>query len=149
VRPSNPWDLKGSRRKQGEPLCDYIWRFSQKCHELPSVADADIASAFWDGIMCHSLVHELSREQPKTTKELLNIATRHASGEEAVGANFTLAKEGVAIGGGQTAPLPMSPSEAPKKVRRRGKSTTHVVWLRWQTTIMSRRSRTPTRSLWW
>jgi hypothetical protein len=105
---------------QGEPLCDYIWRFSQKCHELPSVADADIASAFWDGIMCHSLVHELSREQPKTTKELLNIATRHASGEEAVGANFTLAKEGVAIGGGQTAPPPNVTVRGTKKGEKKG-----------------------------
>jgi hypothetical protein len=33
-------------------------------------------------------VNELGCEQPKTTKELLNIATRHASGEEAVGGVF-------------------------------------------------------------
>jgi hypothetical protein len=33
------------------------------------------------------LVHELSRKQPKTTKELLDIATWHTSGEVAVGAN--------------------------------------------------------------
>jgi hypothetical protein len=33
-------------------------------------------------------VHELGQDQPKTTKKLLNIATRHASGEEVVGAIF-------------------------------------------------------------
>jgi hypothetical protein len=33
-------------------------------------------------------VHELGWEQPKTIKELLDIATRHASGDEAVGAVF-------------------------------------------------------------
>jgi hypothetical protein len=33
-------------------------------------------------------VHELGHEQPKPTKELLDIATRHVSGEEAVGAVF-------------------------------------------------------------
>jgi hypothetical protein len=33
-------------------------------------------------------VHELGHEQPKTRKELLDIATRHASGEELVGAVF-------------------------------------------------------------
>jgi hypothetical protein len=33
-------------------------------------------------------VHELSREQPKTMKERLDIATRHASGKEVVGAIF-------------------------------------------------------------
>jgi hypothetical protein len=39
------------------------------------VADADIISAFWDGTTCRSLVHELDREQPKTTKVFLDIAT--------------------------------------------------------------------------
>jgi hypothetical protein len=33
-------------------------------------------------------LHELGREQLKTTKELLDITTRHASGEEAVGSVF-------------------------------------------------------------
>jgi hypothetical protein len=68
------------------------------------VVDAVIISAFWDGTMCHSLVHKLGREQSKTTKVLLNIATRHALGEEAVGAAFTLVNVGAAAGGGQTTP---------------------------------------------
>jgi hypothetical protein len=33
-------------------------------------------------------MHELGCDQPKTTKELLDIATRHASGEEAIRAVF-------------------------------------------------------------
>jgi hypothetical protein len=33
-------------------------------------------------------VHELGHEQPKTTNELLDIATRHAFGEEEVGTVF-------------------------------------------------------------
>ena len=37
---------------------------------------------------CESLVHKLGRKSPRTTKELLDIATSHASGEEAVGAIF-------------------------------------------------------------
>jgi hypothetical protein len=49
------------------------------------VADTDVILAFWDGTICHTLVHELNREQPKTTKELLDIATQHAYSEEAVG----------------------------------------------------------------
>ena len=35
-----------------------------------------------------SLVHKLGRKGPRTTKELLDIATSHASGEEAAGAIF-------------------------------------------------------------
>jgi hypothetical protein len=37
-------------------------------------------------------------------KELLDIATRHASGEEAIRAVFTLAEVGAAAGGGWTTP---------------------------------------------
>ena len=35
-----------------------------------------------------SLVHKLGRKGPRTTKELLDIATSHTSGEEAVGVIF-------------------------------------------------------------
>jgi hypothetical protein len=68
------------------------------------VVNADFVLAFWDGTTCHSLVHELSRKQPKTAKELVDIATRHALGEEAIGAAFTLAEAGAAAGGGRTTP---------------------------------------------
>jgi len=37
---------------------------------------------------CESLVHKLGRRSPRTTKELLDIMTSHASGEEVVGAIF-------------------------------------------------------------
>jgi hypothetical protein len=46
--------------------------------------------------MCRTLVHELRHEQPKTTKEILDIATRHASSEEVVGAAFVLGNVKVA-----------------------------------------------------
>jgi len=37
---------------------------------------------------CKTLVHKLGCQKPRTTHELLEIATNHASGEEAVGAVF-------------------------------------------------------------
>jgi hypothetical protein len=49
MRPGNPWDLKGCRQKQGESVWDYIQHFSQKCHELPKICDADVISVFWSG----------------------------------------------------------------------------------------------------
>jgi hypothetical protein len=44
------------------------------------------------GTTCESLVHKLGCKHPQTTKELLNIATNHTSGEEAVGAIFDHAR---------------------------------------------------------
>ena len=44
--------------------------------------------SFLSGTTCESLVHKLGHNGPRTTKELLDIATNHASGEEAVGAIF-------------------------------------------------------------
>ncbi len=58
------------------------------CHEVPKIYDTDVISAFWSGMNYQTLVHELSCDQPKTTKELLNITTRHASDEEALRAVF-------------------------------------------------------------
>jgi hypothetical protein len=90
--------------KSGESLRDYIQHFSQKCHELLGVADADIISTFWDSTTSHTLVHELSHEQLKTTKELLDIATQHASGKEAIGAAFILGNAGAAANDGWATP---------------------------------------------
>jgi hypothetical protein len=88
TRPRNPWDLRNYRQKLGETLCEYIWLFSKQCNELPNVTDADVIGAFMSGTTYESLVHKLGCKGPRTTKELLNITTSHASGKEAVGAVF-------------------------------------------------------------
>jgi hypothetical protein len=51
-----------------------------------------------------SLVHELGRNQPKTTKELLDTTTRHASGDEAVDAVFVQSNGKVPPSGSQGVP---------------------------------------------
>jgi hypothetical protein len=50
------------------------------------------------------LVLELGYEQSKTTKELLDIATRHTSSKEAVVAAFILGSVGMVASGGRAAP---------------------------------------------
>ena len=87
-RPRNPRDLENYRQKAVETLRGYIRHFSRQCNELPNIADADVIGAFLSGTTCESLVHKLGHKGPQTTKELLNIATSHALGEEAVGAIF-------------------------------------------------------------
>ena len=60
----------------------------KQCNSLYGVIDADIISAFLSGTSCKTLVHKLGCQKPRTTHELLDIATNRASGEEAVGAVF-------------------------------------------------------------
>jgi alpha-beta hydrolase superfamily lysophospholipase len=50
------------------------------------VTDNDAISAFQDGTMCTSLIHRLGRRMPRTTHELLDIASNDADGKEAVAA---------------------------------------------------------------
>ena len=62
--------------------------FSQLCNSLPDVVDVDVISAFLSGMTCESLIHKLGCLKPRTTHDLLDVATNHASGEEAVEAVF-------------------------------------------------------------
>ena len=63
--------------------------FSQRCNSLPDVVDADVVNAFLSGTNYESLIHKLGCLKPHTTRDLLDIATNHASSEEAVGAVFS------------------------------------------------------------
>lgn len=94
ARPGNPWDLRNCLQKPDESLREYIRRFSRQCNELPNVGDAEVIGAFLSGTTCQALVHKLGQKRPRTTKELLDIATSHAVDEEAVGALFPWSAEG-------------------------------------------------------
>jgi predicted GNAT superfamily acetyltransferase len=52
------------------------------------VTDNDAISAFQNGTTCTSLIHQLGRCMPRTIRELLDIASNHADGKEAVAATF-------------------------------------------------------------
>ena len=80
------------------------------------MGDVEVISAFLSGTTCRTLVHELGRSQPETTKELLDIATRHASGEEAVGAVFVQGNGKATSGNGRGSPsTPASKRDAKGK----------------------------------
>ena len=72
----------------GETLREYIRRFSKQCNKLPDIVDADVIGVFISGTTNEALVHELGCCKSQMMQELLNLATRHASGEEAIGAIF-------------------------------------------------------------
>jgi hypothetical protein len=80
--------LRNCKQQSGESLREYIQRFSKRCTELPGATDNDTISAFQNRTTCTSLIHRLGRRMPRTTRKLLDIASNHADGEEAVAATL-------------------------------------------------------------
>jgi hypothetical protein len=54
VGPGNSWDLRSCTQRLGESLRDFIWRFSKRYTELPSMAQSEIVHAFLEGTTCVS-----------------------------------------------------------------------------------------------
>jgi hypothetical protein len=93
VRPGNSWDLRSCRQQPGESLREYIRRFSKQRTELPNITDSDVIGAFLAGTTCRDLVSKLGRKTPSKASELMDIATKFASGQEAVEAIFRKDKQ--------------------------------------------------------
>jgi hypothetical protein len=88
VRPGNSWDLRSCRQQPGESLRDYIRRFSKQRTELPNITDSDVIGAFLAGTTYRDLVSKLGRKTPTRASELMDIATKFASGQGAIEAIF-------------------------------------------------------------
>jgi hypothetical protein len=93
VRPGNSWDLRSCRQQPGESLREYIRRFSKQRTELPNITDSDVIGAFLAGSTCRDLVSKLGRKTPTKASELMDIATKFASSQEAVEAIFQKDKQ--------------------------------------------------------
>jgi hypothetical protein len=55
---------------------------------LPNITDSDVIGAFLASTTCRDLVSKLGRKTPTKASELMDIATKFASGQEAVEAIF-------------------------------------------------------------
>jgi hypothetical protein len=88
VRPGNSWDLWSCRQQLGESLWEYIRQFSKQRTELPNITNSDVIGAFLAGTTCRDLVSKLGHKTPTKASELMDIATKFASGQEAVEAIF-------------------------------------------------------------
>jgi hypothetical protein len=85
VRPRNSWDLRSYRQ---QPVREYIRRFSKQRTELPNITDSDVIGALLASTTCRDLVSKLGRKTPTKASELMDIATKFASGQETVEAIF-------------------------------------------------------------
>jgi hypothetical protein len=72
---------------------EYIWRFSKQRTELPNITDSNVIGVFLAGTTCRDLVSKLGRKTPTKASELMDIATKFASGQEAVEAIFQKDKQ--------------------------------------------------------
>jgi hypothetical protein len=61
--------------------------------ELPNITDLDVIGAVLAGTTCRDLVSKLGRMTPTRASELMDIATKFASGQEAVEAIFRKDKQ--------------------------------------------------------
>jgi hypothetical protein len=61
--------------------------------ELPNITDSDVIGAFLAGTTCRDLVSKLGCKTPTKASELMDIATKFASGQEAVEAIFRKDKQ--------------------------------------------------------
>jgi hypothetical protein len=89
----NSWDLRSCHQKPGESLREYIRQFSKQRTELPNITDSDVIGAFLAGTTCRDLVSKLGRKTPTKASELMDAATKFASGQEAVEAIFRKDKQ--------------------------------------------------------
>jgi hypothetical protein len=110
VCPGNSWDLRSCLQQPGESLRDYIRRFSKQRTELSNITDSDVIGAFLAGTTCRDLVSKLGRKTPTRASELMDIATKFASGQEAVEAIFRKDKQ----------PQRRQPEDVPKASAQRG-----------------------------
>jgi hypothetical protein len=55
---------------------------------LPNITDSDVIGAFLAGTTCRDLVSKLGRKTPTKASELMDIATKFASSQEAIEAIF-------------------------------------------------------------
>jgi hypothetical protein len=110
VRPGNSWDLRSCRQQPGESLREYIRRFSKQRTELPNITDSDVIGAFLAGTTCRDLVSKLGRKTPTKASELMDIATKFTSGQEAVEAIFRKDKQ----------PQGRQPEDVPEASAQRG-----------------------------
>jgi hypothetical protein len=110
VRPGNSWDLRRCRQQPGESLREYIRQFSKQRTELPNITDSDVIGVFLADTTCRDLVSKLNRKTPTKASELMDIATKFASGQEAVEAIFRKDKQ----------PQGRQPEDVPEASAQRG-----------------------------
>jgi hypothetical protein len=81
--------------------------------DLPNITDSDVIGTFLAGTMCRDLVSKVGCKTPTKASELMDIATKFASGQEVVEVIFRKDKQP------QRRSKKTSPRRPPSVARRR------------------------------
>jgi hypothetical protein len=83
-QPGNKYDLERIRDRAGEPLRDYIRRFSDMPLKIPKISHDEAVSAFIKGLRHHdALRSKLLWKRPTTVSELLATAKNYVDADDA------------------------------------------------------------------
>src|SRR5438876_12284769 len=82
TKPGVKWDLSRIHQKKGESLREFMRWFIKKKDSIPSVNNAVVMAAFRKGVKDPDLLKKISRKQPRTVKELFDMADRYANQED-------------------------------------------------------------------
>jgi hypothetical protein len=93
---------------------------------LPNITDSDVIGAFLAGTTCRDLVSKLGRKTPTKASELMDIATKFASGQEAVEAIFWKDKQ-PQKGQKEDAPEVSAQRGAKKKAKKKAQAKRNTV----------------------
>jgi hypothetical protein len=93
---------------------------------LPNITDSDVIGVFLAGTTCRDLVSKLGCKTPTNASELIDIATKFASGQEAVKAIFRKDKQPQ---GGQKEDAPEASAQrgAKKKAKKKAQAKRNTV----------------------
>src|SRR6266540_2938243 len=84
TKPGVDWDLYQIHQKKNESLPEFIRWFMNKKNSIPDVSDAVVMATFRKGVKDPDLLKKMSRKQPRTMKELFDMADRYTNQEYAM-----------------------------------------------------------------
>jgi hypothetical protein len=82
-QPGTKYDLEKVRDYSGEPLWEYIRRYSETRLSIPNISNEEAISAFIKGLRYHDdFRNKLLRKRPTTVHDLLQVAKKWADAED-------------------------------------------------------------------
>ena len=83
TRPGTKHDLSRINQKPSKLLRSYIWHFSEMRNSIPNITEAEVITAFIQGLHHRELRSKFNRKPPTSICEMITTANQYADAEEA------------------------------------------------------------------